>query len=129
MNALTFLNNFERELGRPLFKNNWLDDLAEARAYHTFSSSFTYDDKKAIWNLTVELPGVTKEHVKVDTHDGYIELSGEKTKGFNLGKFEGRYRLPEGVDTEKIAATFEDGVLNIEIPMTEKKASKTVQIK
>ena len=129
MNALTLLNNFERELARPFFHNNWLNDLAETRAQNSFSSLMTYDEKAAKWKLTVELAGVTKENLKIDTLDGYIQLSGEKTKGLQKGKFEGRYHLPEGVDVEKIEAAFEDGILTVDIPLNEKKSTKTIQIK
>lgn len=88
-----------------------------------------YNEEKSIWNLTVEMAGVTKDHVKIDTTDGYLRLTGEKTKGFNIGKFEGLYALPEGVDEEKIEAVFEDGILTVNMPMPAKKLSKNIQIK
>lgn len=132
MNALAILNNFEREFAKPFWNNSWLsEDQAYAHeAYqNNFSSVFKYDEKKAAWNLTVELAGVSKEHLKLDTLDGFIQVSGEKTRGLRPGKFEARYQLPKGVDTEKIEATFEDGILSLEIPMLEKKPSKTITIK
>jgi HSP20 family protein len=129
MTALSLLNNFERELTRPFFKNNWLDEAADVKNYTSFSSSMRFDDKKSAWTLTVELAGVTKNNVKIDTLEGYLQLSGEKTKGVHLGKFEARFNLPEGIDSEKIEAVFEDGVLNVEIPMAEKKLTKTIQIR
>lgn len=129
MNALALLNNFEREFRRPLFHNAWLNEFPETTTQHSFSSAMRYDDTKSAWNLTVELAGVTKENIKIDTAEGYLQLSGEKTKGLQTGKFEGSYRLPEDVDAEKIEATFEDGILNVNIPMMEKKSAKPIQIK
>lgn len=129
MNALALLNNLERDFGRPFFRNSWLNEFPETQTQHNFTSVMRYDDKKSAWNLTVELAGVTKENIKIDTADGYLQLSGEKTKGLHTGKFEGSYRLPEGVDAEKIEATFEDGILSVEIPMMEKKTAKPIQIK
>lgn len=135
MNALSLLNSFEREFGRPLFRasredRNWLNELTESDTQKAFPSSMKYDEEKAAWTLIVELAGVTKENVKIDTTDGYLRLTGEKTKGFNTGKFEGLYTLPEGVDEEKIEASFEDGILNVNIPKPEKKSStKNIQIK
>ena len=132
MNALTLLNNFEREFGRPFFhgpaRSNWLADFAEVRN-NSFSFEMAYDEKSAAWKLTVELAGVTKENIKVDTDEDFLLINGEKTKGFNLGKFEGRYALPEGVDLEKIEAAFEDGILTVTMPKLEKKVAKTIQIK
>ena len=132
MNALALLNNFEREFGRPFFhgpaRNNWLADFAEVRN-NSFSSEMVYDEKTSAFKLTVELAGVTKENVKVDTDESYLLISGEKTKGFNTGKFEGRYSLPEGIDEEKIEASFEDGILTVTLPKLEKKLAKAIQIK
>lgn len=135
MNALSLLNTFEREFGRPFFRTtredrNWLNEFAESDTQKVLPASMKYNEEKAAWNLIVELAGVTKENVKIDTTDGYLRLTGEKTKGFNTGKFEGLYTLPEGIDEEKIEATFEDGILNVNIPMTEKKSTtKSIQIK
>lgn len=135
MNALSLLNTLEREFGRPLFRTaredrNWVNEFAESDAQKIYPASMKYDEEKSVWNLVVELAGVLKENVKIDTTDGYLRLTGEKTKGFNIGKFEGLYNLPEGVDEEKIEARFEDGILNVNIPMTEKKSTtKSIQIK
>lgn len=129
MNALALLNNFEREFARPFFRDAWLNDLADARTQNSFSSLMSYDEKAAAWTLTVELAGVTKDNLKIDTLDNYIQLSGEKTKGLSKGKFEGRYQLPEGIDAEKIEANFEDGILTLTLPMVEKKPAKQITIK
>lgn len=129
MNALSLLNNFEREFAHPFFHNNWLRDLEQSRVQNTLSSQMSYDEQKAAWMLTVELAGVTKENLKIDTLDGYLQLAGEKTKGLAQGKFEGRYHLPENVNLDKIEAKFEDGVLTVELPMIEKQPAKTIQVK
>ena len=131
MNALTLLNNFEREFARPFFttptRRAWADDYNSYTA--GFSSELTYDEKESTWALTVEIPGVTKESLKVDFDEGYLNITGEKTKGLNKGKFEGRYALPEGVDEEKMEAKFEDGILTVHMPKLEKKTAKAITIK
>lgn len=134
MNALTLLNNFERELARPFGTSFWgprwlSEDLANEASFNHISSVMNYDEKKAAWNLTLELAGVAKDSLKIDTHESHIVVSGEKTRGVEPGKFEARYNMPKGVDSDKIEATFEDGVLSLEIPMLEKKPTKTIQVK
>ena len=134
MSALSLLNSFEREFDRPIFRaaaseRNWLNELNNPDTRKAFPSLMKYNEEKAVWTLSVELAGVTKQNIKIDTNDGYLRLTGEKTKGFNTGKFEGLYALPEGVNEERIEASFEDGILNINIPMLEKKLSKNIQIK
>lgn len=129
MNALTLLNNFEREFAHPFFRNSWLRDFDAAPTHNTLSSQMTYNEEKAAWVLTVELAGVTKENLKIDTLDGYLQISGEKTKGLTQGKFEGRYHLPENVNLDKVEAAFEDGILSVEIPLLAKQPAKTITIK
>ena len=132
MNALTLLNNFEREFSRPFFhsplRQAWFGELVETRQ-NWLNSELLFDEKSETWNLTVEMPGVTKDQVKIDLAEQVLTVSGEKTKGFNRGKFEGRYNIPEGIDAEKISASFEDGILTVALPLSEKKLARTIQIK
>lgn len=132
MNALTFLNNFEREFARPFFtptsRRDLINEIMESKR-SPFSSELTYDDKQQTWTLMVELAGVAKENVKIDMVDNNLVVKGEKTKGFNRGEFEIRYAVPEGIDEQKIDATFEDGILAVSMPLSEKKSAKTIQIK
>lgn len=132
MNALTLLNNFEREFARPFWaapmRNSWLNETTAERTPQ-FSSELTYEKDKTTWHLNIEMAGVTKENVKVDTDEGYLHITGEKTKGLNRGKFDMHYNVPESVDFEKISAKFEDGVLTIEMPLLAKKSVKAIEIK
>jgi HSP20 family protein len=78
-----------------------------------------------------ELPGLKKENVKVTVNGDLLAIEGErkaeteeKKGGWihterNYGKFYRAIMLPEGADTEKVAAEFADGVLAITIPVPE----------
>jgi len=80
--------------------------------------------------LTVraDLPGLTKDDVKVEITDELLMISGErkeekeeKREGFyrserNYGSFYRHIPLPEGAKTENATATFVNGVLEITIP-------------
>jgi HSP20 family protein len=84
--------------------------------------------------LTVraDLPGMTKENVKVEVTDEALTLSGErkeekeeKRAGYyrterNYGSFYRRIPLPEGTNTDKAVATFKNGVLEVtmQVPKT-----------
>ena len=75
-----------------------------------------------------ELPGVDKEHLKVDAKDRVLTLKGERVldnevsennyfrRERSFGKFERRFTLPLNVNSEDIKATFKDGLLKVEIP-------------
>lgn len=97
------------------------------------------DDKEYI--VKAELPEVKKEDVKVTVDQGVLRISGErkfekeeKGKKYHrversYGSFLRAFTLPEGADTEKVAADFKDGVLVVHVPKTEKAKATAVQVK
>jgi HSP20 family protein len=88
--------------------------------------------------VKAELPGLTKDDVKVELTDKALTISGErkeekeeKREGFyrserNYGRFYRQIPLPEGAKTDKANATFTNGVLEVKIPVakTESQARK-----
>lgn len=130
MKSLSLFNNFDREFARPFLSPVWFKELEDMEASKLgFSSEIKYNSEASTWELTLEAPGVTKNNLKVDVKEGHLSLTGEKTKGLELGKFERHFKIPEGVDVDKVEALFEDGVLTVTLPLEAKKASKSVQIK
>lgn len=90
--------------------------------------------------LRVDLPGLAEEDVKVELDDRILTVSGER-RATHEDKGEGYYRLerasgafsrsltlPEGVDAEAIAASFDRGVLEVRIPKPEERKPRRVAI-
>ncbi len=85
--------------------------------------------------VRADLPGLTKDDVKVELTDDMLTLSGErkeekeeKREGFyrserSYGSFYREIALPEGAKTEEAAATFRNGVLEITMPAPKVEAS------
>lgn len=83
------------------------------------------------FEVTAELPGLTEDNIDVSLADGVLTLKGEKKeeqekkeKDYYLserryGAFRRSFRLPEGVDEDKIEAKFDKGVLRIILPKTQ----------
>lgn len=79
--------------------------------------------------VRADLPGLTKDDVKVELTENLLMMSGErkeekeeKREGFyrserSYGNFHRQIRLPEGVEAENATATFRNGVLEITMPM------------
>jgi len=76
-----------------------------------------------------DLPGLKREDVKVEAVDGYLTISGErkheaetKEESFyrcerEYGSFYRTIPLPEGVNIGNVTATFENGVLEVTVPL------------
>ena len=91
--------------------------------------------------IKAEIPEVKKEDVKVTVDNGVITIKGERKqekeeKGKKLhrveryyGSFTRSFTLPENVDESKIKAGFKEGMLNLQIPKTEKAKPKAIEIK
>ena len=90
--------------------------------------------------LRADLPGMGEGDVKLEVEDRVLTLSGER-QAEHESKGEGYYRLergsgafsrsltlPDGVDTDAIAATFDKGVLEVRIPKPEQVKPKRVEI-
>ncbi|KAK0470271.1 HSP20-like chaperone [Desarmillaria tabescens] len=85
------------------------------------------DSAKNIVTATFELPGLKKEDVQIDVHDGRLTISGEskislehEENGYavrerKFGKFSRTLRLPQGVK-EEIKASLDNGVLTVTFP-------------
>ena len=94
-------------------------------------------------NVVVELPGLSSEDVSVSVENGVLSISGEKkqeneegdSEGNNhlverrYGKFERTFRLPRSVDSEQVKAKFENGLLTIDLPKSEKAKKREIKIK
>lgn len=98
------------------------------------------------YEITAELPGMDEKNVDVSIANGALRIRGEKreekdeknkkNKGYHLqersfGSVERRFRVPEGVDADKIEATFKKGVLTVVLPKTAEAqhAAKKIAIK
>jgi HSP20 family protein len=95
------------------------------------------------YEITAELPGMDEKKIEVNVANGGItikrekkEETEEKKKDYYVserryGSFERYFALPEGVDTDKIAATFKNGVLRVTLPKTAEaqKPAKKIEIK
>ena len=86
--------------------------------------------------VRAELPGLTKDDVKVELTDEALTISGErkeekeeKREGFyrserSYGTFYRQIPLPQGVDAEKATATFNNGVLEVTVQVPKIEATR-----
>jgi len=104
----------------------------------TWTPAVDVKETDAALTLFIELPGITKQDIDISLENRILTVSGERRfdeddrESFRrveraYGKFTRSFRVPADVDGGKVAASFEDGVLKLELPKTE--AAKPRQIK
>jgi HSP20 family protein len=91
--------------------------------------------------VKAELPGFEAKDIDVDVTDNVLTLSGEKKKEEEqkgerfycreryAGAFNRSFRLPAGVESDKVDAAFKNGVLTITIPKSEESKQKKIEVK
>lgn len=90
--------------------------------------------------LTAELPGVKKENVKINLNHNTLTIEGEKKTSeekknessyFNerfYGKFKRSFTLSADIDADKIKADFQDGILTVSLPKSERIKPRQITI-
>lgn len=92
------------------------------------------------FHLHAELPGVEKDQIKLNVQDGVLTLSGQRasqhenkaakvhTMERSYGSFVRQFHLPENVDSQKVLASYNFGVLEVEIPKAEPETPKRIDV-
>jgi HSP20 family protein len=87
-------------------------------------------EKEQAYEITAEVPGMDESNIEVSFGDGNLKIRGEKKEEKaeqkkeyfvserRFGAFQRSFRVPEGVDTDKIEANFKDGILTVTLPKT-----------
>jgi len=88
--------------------------------------------------VTAELPGVARAQIRVDYHDGHLTLHGRRDARVACeqyhqverghGEFSRSFRLPLGIDAERIAADLKDGVLTVVVPKAPGAGPRKVEV-
>ncbi len=92
------------------------------------------------YTLKMDLPGMSKEEVKIEVEGNRIAVSGERKEQreekdaktyfseSTYGSFMRSFALPENIDESQVKAHFKDGVLRISIPRSGERIGKSIPI-
>jgi HSP20 family protein len=106
-----------------------------------FSPAFDVSETEDAVTVKAELPGIAEKDIDISFSDGILTIKGEKkhekeeenacyhTVERHYGTFSRSLRLPTEVDTEKVDATFKDGVLRVTLPKSETSKPRKIEIK
>jgi HSP20 family protein len=130
-NLQSSLDNFFNDGWWPT-RSRWDERVEEFQPLSRLS------EDKDNYYLAVDLPGVKKEEIKINIEDNVLKIYGERKdkkedhrqhySEIFYGSFTFSFNLPSAVESSKVRANYEDGVLNITIPKSAESKTKEVKI-
>lgn len=134
--------------------SNWIDDVFNTGHFPTvFSNNFetgvstpkvNIKETKDDYFVEMAAPGLKKGDFNIDLENEVLTISAEQKqennntdenytrREFSFTSFKRSFNLPEFINTDKIEAKYEDGVLNVKLPKREEakpKPARTIKIK
>jgi HSP20 family protein len=106
-----------------------------------FQPSCDVNETNENYLVSFDMPGVKKQDIKIEVQGNQLVISGERHREMSegdgdaslrhertYGKFERTFVLPASINTEKIEAQYEDGVLTVALPKAETARGRTIEI-
>jgi HSP20 family protein len=132
------LAELRREMDR-LF-DDWTPSASATRALNAeWQPACEVDEGDDHYLISLEMAGISKDQIKLETVDHQLVISGERNRQSKrkqegqsyterrYGRFQRSFTLPSGVDSSRIEANYQDGILRVYVPKAE--SSKPRQIK
>ena len=136
--------DFDRDFWRPLRRSAFeLEPFWRRQLKWGGAPAVDVVETDNAYELTADLPGIDEKNIEVKLVKGGLTIKAEKQeekeekkKDYylherHIGSFERRFALPEGVDTDKIEASFKNGVLRVRLPKKPEaiKPEKKIEVK
>jgi HSP20 family protein len=138
---LSDLSHISREMNR-MFDSFVRGGVADDGSFGTFwSPPVDIQEREDAYLVEVELPGLTKDDVKITMENNILTIKGEKKSEQEekrgsyhrtervYGSFLRSFTLPSSVKSEKIEAHYKNGVLTITLPKVEEAKPKAIEVK
>ena len=107
------------------FRNDFFD-RKDRMNYNLMKTDIKEDDKSYL--LEVDLPGYSKDDIKIDVTDGYLTINAKVEKEDNdenknyvrrerfTGEVSRSFYVGEDIKEDEIKAKFKNGILTLEVP-------------
>ena len=120
-----------------------MDPLRRAKAAFSGIPAVDVTETEKGYKVVAELPGMDEKNIEVKIANGMLTIKGEKqeekeeekqdyyVRERSFGSFERTFPVPDGVDLDKVDASFKKGVLTVTLPKTAEapKAEKKVTVR
>ena len=116
----------------PLVRTEWAEGM--------WSPNVDVSETKDNVIMKAEMPGMSKDDVKIFIHDNILTLKGDKKQEKeekdgdyhrierSYGSFCRSFTLPTSVKADEVKASYKGGVLNITLPKTEEAKPKEIPV-
>jgi HSP20 family protein len=89
--------------------------------------------------ITAEIPGLARDDVQIEAHDGRLTLSGTRRERSTRceqyhrverghGTFSRSFQVPQAIDVEGITADLKDGVLTVVVPKAQDGTPRRIRV-
>lgn len=123
-----------------MFKTDWLGGTTNVNSIGTSIPAVNIYESDDNFKVEVAAPGKSREDFNIELDNEILTISSEQKKEtetsenngkftrkeFSYSNFKRAFSLPESINNEKISASYENGVLTINLP---KKEEAKVQAK
>jgi len=121
--------------------DSFLEGRPGRRAHEEWAPALDFSETKSDLVVKAELPGIDPKDIDISINEGVLTIRGEKRQekeekeeGFHFversyGSFARSIRLPGEVQSDKINASYKNGVLKITLPKSEAAKKKEIKIK
>lgn len=116
-----------------MFKEDWLGGTSNVNSIGTSIPAVNIQENEDMFIVEVAAPGKTREDFNIELDNDVLTISAEEKKEnetsekngrftrkeFSYSNFKRAFSLPETVNSEEISASYENGVLMINLPKKE----------
>ena len=100
---------------------------------NTNNVSNYYNENEKEYYLTMDVPGMSKDDVEVKFDNNRLKISGQrksnKYDSYKYGKMERTFSVPSNVETDKISAKIDNGVLKVILPKAKSSLGRKISVK
>lgn len=138
------MENLHREVDR-LFADLWhnaarTSPTSEVPGFGEVAPRVDETEDHKGYHVAVELPGMDEKDIEITLSDGFLTIRGEKKqeeeekgkdyyrKERTFGAFRRSLAIPGEIDESKIKASFNKGVLTVDLPKSEEAQKKVKRI-
>jgi len=123
---------------RSLF-DEWFDPFGSIVECEDWMPAADIAETEKSYVVSMEIPGIDMKKTDISYHDGLLTVKGEKEKESMEGEschcaerysgsFNRNFRIPGKVNSDKIDATYKDGILKLTLPKAAESLPKKIAV-